>query len=100
MTTTDMVRCRSLVEQTRVLMVEIMSHARGDDYTDADNETGDETGTETDSTEMGRKWHFEDDEMHLDAARVYENTIVHLGERIGDGALQGIPPSDEPAGCA
>lgn len=89
MTTTDMVRCRSLVEQSRVLMVEIMSQARGDD----DERTDDETGTEQDETEMERIWNVYDEEMHLDAARVYENTIVALGERIGDGALHGAGSS-------
>lgn len=78
MTVTDMVRCRSLVEQTRVLMVEIMSQARGDDDTDASE-------SETDGENEVDRWDIEEDEMHLDAARVYENTIIHLGHRLGDG---------------
>jgi hypothetical protein len=89
MTTTDMVRCRSLVEQSRVLMVEVMSSGDADDEDsvtelDMDDEMG------TDIEDIGAsKWDGllddeEEERMHLDAARVYENTIVHLNERLGD----------------
>ncbi|KAH6897497.1 meiotic recombination protein DMC1 [Thelonectria olida] len=89
MTTTDMVRCRSLVEQSRVLMVEVMSSGDADDedfMTELDAD--DEMGTDTEGTGAS-KWDGllddgEEERMHLDAARVYENTIVHLNERLGD----------------
>ncbi|KAH8177800.1 subunit 11 of the general transcription factor TFIIH domain-containing protein [Sarocladium implicatum] len=96
MTTTDMVRCRSLVEQTRVLMVEVMSSGDFDDEEDEktnDTEDEDDVGHQTDDTEMGfsdtntlrpATWDADEDRLHLDAARIYENTIVQLGERLGD----------------
>ena len=91
LTTTDMVRCRSLVEQSRVLMVEIMSKVRGTDYDDLNTDDGD---TDTTMAPIEASWIVEEDEIHLDAARVYENTIVKLGERIGDGSLNGLAPSE------
>lgn len=96
MTTTDMVRCRSLVEQTRVLMVEVMSSG---DFDDEEDEQAEETeeedglGNQTDDTDAGfsdgiglrpATWDIDDDRLHLDAARIYENTIVQLGDRLGD----------------
>jgi len=87
MTTTDMVRCRSLVEQTRVLMVEVMSGVPEDEDDGMDDEE-EPTDTETDvagSTTNSRRWdNMDDDRMHLDAARIYEHTIVLLNERLGD----------------
>lgn len=94
MTTTDMVRCRSLVEQTRVLMVEVMSSGAIDEDDDSDSDAEDET--ETDDTEAefsdatagaSRRpaaWDIDEDRLHLDAARIYEHTIVQLGTRLGD----------------
>ncbi|KAG5979072.1 hypothetical protein E4U55_005597 [Claviceps digitariae] len=94
MTTTDMVRCRSLVEQTRVLMVEILSSTdvddddEEDDYDD-DPEAEDSTDVGEDSAAEGLRssnftWDDEVERLHMDAARIYENTIVQLGERLGD----------------
>lgn len=91
LTTTDMVRCRSLVEQTRVLMVEVMSSGDFDDEEADDDDDG--AGSQTDDTEAAfsdasdmraPRWDIEEDRMHLDAARIYENTIIQLGERLGD----------------
>lgn len=89
MTTTEMVRCRSLVQQTRVLMVEIMSSGDIDEEEDDDDDDDDESGMETDmDMDVGperHKWEAEEDEvdrMHLDAARVYEMTIVKLNDRL------------------
>ena len=79
-TTTDMVRCRSLVEQTRFLMVEIMGDSRIED-----EEEEEEEETEDDSqADGGPAWDIDEERLHMDAARVYELTIVKLGERMGD----------------
>lgn len=96
MSTTDMVRCRSLVEQTRVLMVEVMSQ-------DTQEEEAEETDVETDS-EMGESssdfWYVDEDErLHLDAARVYVNTIILLGERLGDALGNGMITDDQSSYC-
>ncbi|KKP04613.1 meiotic recombination protein DMC1 [Trichoderma harzianum] len=88
MTTTDMVRCRSLVEQTRVLMVEVMSSGEQEEEEDDDEDDDEDDGDETEGGECydagGPSWDIDEDELHLDAARIYENTIVHLGKRLGD----------------
>lgn len=88
MTTTDMVRCRSLVEQTRVLMVEIMSNGdEGEDDEDEDETDGGETTDDQSKVSDNAftiRWDIDDDRLHLDAARIYEHTIVQLGERLGD----------------
>ncbi|CEF74986.1 hypothetical protein FGSG_02652 [Fusarium graminearum PH-1] len=94
MTTTEMIRCRSLVDQCRVLMVEVMRDPTEEDEEGEDEEGGD-TDTDTDmdmdtDTEAPaiKGWGSveDDDEMmlQLDAARVFERTIVQLNERLGD----------------
>ncbi|PHH59840.1 hypothetical protein CDD81_2447 [Ophiocordyceps australis] len=87
MTVTDMVRCRSIVEQTRVLVVEIMSQPAPEEEEDEewDGETGTETETE-DGMRFAQECDDDDDEarLHMDAARVFEKTIVQLGERLGE----------------
>lgn len=93
MTITDMVRCRSLVEQSRVLMVEVMSSGDADDE-ESETESGTDGEMDTDTDDLGPStWDGEVDEeeeqLHLDAARVYENTIVHLNERMGDSLGSG-----------
>ncbi|KAK7228373.1 hypothetical protein V2G26_000543 [Clonostachys chloroleuca] len=93
MSTTDMVRCRSLVEQTRVLMVEVMSNGEDIEEEDDDDDEKGEHDTTDDDLDQSRvsdsgiytaSWNIDDDRLHLDAARIYEHTIVQLGERLGD----------------
>lgn len=99
MTTTDMVRCRSLVEQTRVLMVEVLSSNHVDEEEEEDDE---DTEMETTDTEggasTGATWDIDEDSVHLDAARIFEKTIVQLNERLGDPITEGAitSPAD---GC-
>ncbi len=94
MTVTDMVRCRSLVEQTRVLMVEMMSMDRGEEEEDDDEEDEDDDEDDEGAESSGERslagvpsWDIDEERLHLDAARIYENTIVQLGNRLGDGSL-------------
>ncbi|KAL0942127.1 meiotic recombination protein DMC1 [Colletotrichum truncatum] len=93
MTTTDMVRCRSSVEQTRLVIVEVLSKEpnEDDEAEEVDTEAEVMTDTDPDNDEtFGSAWDDEDDErLYMDVARVYEHTIVRLGERLGDvfGAL-------------
>ncbi|ATY62670.1 meiotic recombination DMC1 [Cordyceps militaris] len=92
MTMTDMVRCRSLVEQTRVLIVEIMSSDESDDD-DEDYDAGYGEDDDDDDDDDMNDLDADDDEdgplasVHLDAARVFENTIIQLNNRLGDGGL-------------
>ena len=87
MTVTDMVRYRSLVEQTRVLMVEVLSGIPEDEEDDEQTEEMVDAELEdprAPSNTVSGTWDIDEDRLHLDAARIYENTIVQLGERLGD----------------
>ncbi|KAH8785271.1 meiotic recombination protein DMC1 [Diaporthe sp. PMI_573] len=100
---TDMVRCKSIVEQTRVVIVDVMSKqpdengGSGDeDETEEDTEkeiTEAETDTEGDYSAaestgfVDPNWEDPDDELYMDVARVYEKTLVQLGEVMDQAAL-------------
>lgn len=74
---TDMVRLKSLVEATRVLVVDVMSKAP-----DVDDEDGiGETDTEMDvmDLDVDGESTLEEAGQGMDVARVYAGTIVELG---------------------
>jgi hypothetical protein len=75
MSGTDMVRCKSLVEATRVLIVEIMSKEIEFERED------DESSMDTDAMSVDRDSILDaDEDVHdMDVARVYEATITQLG---------------------
>ncbi len=82
MSKTDMVRCKGLVEGTRVLMVDIMSKEpeAGEDVEESGVETDVEENTDMDAEEQ---------KFDMDIARVYEQTIVQLGEKLdGNGRFE------------
>ncbi len=86
MSKTDMVRCKSLVEATRVLIVDIMSK-EVEIESEVGYETGTETGAETDgmSVDVHSAWDGVEDKHDMDVARVYEGTIIQLNELLGNG---------------
>lgn len=75
MSKTDMVRCKGLVEATRVLIVDVMNK-EPDSVGDMDENDG-ETDLEEDSG-----MDIEELKVEMDVARVYEQTIVQLGARL------------------
>jgi hypothetical protein len=84
MSKTDMVRCKGLVEGTRVLIVDVMSKEPGmeedADVSEAETNLEDDTGIDADE----RKF-------EMDVARVYEQTIMQLGERLdGNGGFGAV----------
>lgn len=84
MSKTDMIRCKSLVEQTRVIVVDVMGK---EPILERDV---DESGADTDA-EMESMWDPEEEKYEMDVARVYENTIVQLGELLeSGGAFQAV----------
>lgn len=88
MSKTDMVRVKNLIQDTRVKVVEAMDSDIGIDESGADTgaETDGENAMDVDDGEA------EGDEYEMDVARVYEDTIVRLGEVLeDDGAWIGIP---------
>ncbi|KAK1717152.1 meiotic recombination protein DMC1 [Colletotrichum lupini] len=93
MSTTDMVRCRSSVEQTRLVIVEVLSkESDGDDGTKGDETDANSMNSDTeleDATDT--TWSEDEDSLYMDAARVYEHTIVRLGEKLGDVFGPAVP---------
>jgi hypothetical protein len=81
MSRTDMVRCKSLVESTRVTVVEVMGKEIEEEY---DGEGMDESGAEADATDvdMESAWDADEDRHNMAVARVYEVTILALGEHL------------------
>lgn len=108
MTKTHMVRCKSIVEQTRVVVVDVMNKRTGveetekyddddDDDDTMDTETELETEAETDAEVtdasiddrpfVDPNWDDEDDDLYMDVARVYERTLIQLGEVLQHSTL-------------
>lgn len=103
MTKTHMVRCKSIVEQTRLVVVEVMNKQIGpeiepdddDDNDDDDMDTDTELETDYNATDSATEdrgfvdpnWDDEDDDLLMDVARVYERTLIQLGEVLRDSTL-------------
>ncbi|KJZ77399.1 hypothetical protein HIM_03123 [Hirsutella minnesotensis 3608] len=104
MTVTDMVRCRSLVEQTRILMVEVLSNEADEEDEPEDDEDEDDNmdvadagqnDANQDGNRTSRPWDIDEERLHLDAARIYEHTIVQLGNRLGESlTTDNVPDND------
>lgn len=79
MSKTDMVRLKSTVQQTRVVIVDVLDND-DDGETSRVEELDDQDGEEVDDYD-GDEWDDREKErMFMDVARVYENTLVKLGE--------------------
>ncbi|PHH70487.1 hypothetical protein CDD80_5986 [Ophiocordyceps camponoti-rufipedis] len=95
MTVTEMVRCRSLVEQTRVLMVEVMSSGPQEEEDDDDDEDEDEELSTAGGDQTPTPWDIDLDKQHMDSARVFQYTIVQLGNRLGDSLVSDNVPQND-----
>ncbi|KAK1752292.1 hypothetical protein QBC47DRAFT_405496 [Echria macrotheca] len=105
MSRTDMVRCKSTAQQTRVVIMDVMSEEPGQEEESENDADADEDGDSDDDgpTDWGkvvakqkRRDKREDEERHMDMARVYEKTLVQLGKTLQDGDLAGgIQISDD-----
>lgn len=103
MTRTDMVRCRSTAELTRIAVADVISRASPDPADEAEsrraggrwaentrggseNDDGDDEQQQTgDEEEIQEGLDDDDEELRMDVARVYDMTLVRLGEVLGDG---------------
>jgi hypothetical protein len=82
---TDMVRCKGLVEAARVLVVDVMGNEPEFER------VVDESAAEAD-TDMQSTWDPEEERYEMDVAKVYEQTIVKLGELLeSNSTFQAIP---------
>lgn len=94
MSRTDMVRCKSIVEQTRVVVVEVMG--REGEVEDEESVAA-ETEDETDGGDTRMGWDEEGEDeaaLHnMDVAKVYENTIERLDEALNRGTAYDVGAS-------
>lgn len=102
MSRTDMVRCKSIVEQTRILIVDVMSQEPDDEEDGAEESEPPLTADEAESDRDGPMnlsngaWDEDEDRLQMDVARVYEHTLVQLGQTLGEGGGVGdIQISDD-----
>jgi hypothetical protein len=91
MTRTDMVRCKSTAQNARILIVDVMSRPRDAVVQEVD-ET-DESGTDGPGGLGQGGWDEEEERIYMDVARVYENTLVKLGETLGDSGVVDVQMS-------
>ncbi|KAL2172338.1 hypothetical protein VTG60DRAFT_6177 [Thermothelomyces hinnuleus] len=86
MTRTDMVRCKSTVQNARVVIVDVMSKRRpGNDQEVPADET-EESGTDGPGGFNDSAWD-DKESLCMDVARVYENTLVKLGDTLGESGI-------------
>jgi hypothetical protein len=95
MSRTEMVRCKSLVEGMRVLIVEVMSRESSfHEELVMETEAGEQTGTDTEMESAygtnESEWNGEELEHNMDVARVFEKTIVQLGELLKGSIGYGV----------
>lgn len=74
MSRTDMVRLKSLVEVTRVLVVEVMSKTP-----EVEEDGAEESEVDTDNMDLDGESTLVDGGRVMDVARVYAGTVVELG---------------------
>ncbi|SPN99499.1 uncharacterized protein DNG_02351 [Cephalotrichum gorgonifer] len=80
MTTTDVVRCRSTVENTRALMFNLL----GDGATEVGSEDDDDSETDGPDEDGGTPApRAAAGTINTDVDRIYENTLIVIGERLG-----------------
>ncbi|KAL2162510.1 hypothetical protein VTH06DRAFT_7424 [Thermothelomyces fergusii] len=97
MTRTDMVRCKSTVQNARVVVVDVMSRRRpgggggggGGDVGEVPADETEESGAEEEGPGGGSGDGAWDDRerLYMDVARVYENTLVKLGDTLGESGI-------------
>lgn len=88
LTPTEKVRIKSLVERTRVAVVEAMN---AKDFEVEDEEDDEDEYDETDAQDVGVDYDADDmgNDYGMDIARVYDRTLVELGDTLG-GPVIGI----------
>ena len=96
MTTTDMVRCKSLAYTTRLYITDLLSKpfepqesAKSKDDISPDYCGGSDDGSDGDDDNDDDD--DDDEDLHMDVSRIYQRTLVHLGERLGED-LTPVPP--------
>lgn len=84
MTKTDMVRCKSLVEASRIIIVEHMTKPPEQPKAEDDEDTVMESETDA---EGNKKFPEPDEQLEMNVARVYEMSVVCLNENLESGGF-------------
>lgn len=82
---TEKVRIKSLVERTRVTVTEVMTKGDYEDEQEADSQAGEAEGDEDDMLDYDASTDYA-----MEVARVYDKTLVELGDAL-EGAAIGLP---------
>lgn len=87
---TGKVRVKSIIERTRVVVVDAMSSG---EYEQEDDDNDAESGNENEMDDDLDETYDVDDaaDYDMEVARVYDRTLVELGDTLGGPAI-GIPP--------
>jgi hypothetical protein len=80
MSTTDMIRCRSTALDARTVIMAILGRMEQEGRDDGEDESGVDEDDERDV-----------EANYMDAARVYEYTLVKLGETLGGSGVADVP---------
>lgn len=86
MTRTDMVRCKSTVQNARVVIVDVMSKRRTGNVQEVPADETEESGAEGPGGFNDSGWD-DKESLYMDVARVYENTLVKLGDTLGESGI-------------
>ncbi|KAH7030726.1 uncharacterized protein B0I36DRAFT_226304, partial [Microdochium trichocladiopsis] len=81
---TDMVRIKSLADETRMLVAVVMSGEADVDDFEEEVEGDDPAAAAASSRRVGGRDDDEEEELHMNVAKVYEKTLTQLGETLGE----------------
>ncbi|KAI9777537.1 MAG: hypothetical protein M1839_008831 [Geoglossum umbratile] len=88
---TDMVRLKSLVERTRVVVVDVIGREEAPEEWEYENDDGDDDGDDRqESGGEGMKGQEGGNRWEMEIARVYDQTIVELGELLRNSVEGGV----------
>lgn len=81
LSTTQKVRIKSLVERTRVIVVDAMRGADSIEVYESDDEEGQDNDDDDDEDDMDDV--EEVGQLEMEIAKVYDRTLVELGDTLG-----------------
>ncbi|KAI9719251.1 MAG: hypothetical protein M1812_003581 [Candelaria pacifica] len=88
--TTEKVRIKGLVERTRVSVVEVMRNGEIEEEEEEDGTAAETGGEETEDMDLDEGFEaLGADRWEMEIARVYDRTLVELGETMGGEAVGG-----------
>ncbi|KAI9835409.1 MAG: hypothetical protein M1819_002327 [Sarea resinae] len=89
LSTTEKVRIKSLVERTRIVVVETIRHQEYEEEDEEEDAEDSPTEAETADEDFDHPG-AEGERWEMEVARVYDRTLVELGESLGSGGDGGL----------